>query len=46
MTDKTPSRGQGGWKQLAKAALRMLLKKKGLNHIALLLAVGLLAGLI
>ena len=46
MTDKTPSRGQGGWKQLAKAALRMLLNNWGFKLLALLLAVGLWAGLI
>ena len=46
MTDKTPSRGQGGWKQLAKAALRMLLNNWGFKLLALLLAVVLWAGLI
>ena len=46
MTDKTPSRGQGGWKQLAMAALRMLLNNWGFKLLALLLAVGLWAGLI
>ena len=46
MTDKTPSRGQGGWKQLAKAALRMLLNNWGFKLLALVLAVGLWAGLI
>ncbi|MDY4139966.1 MAG: CdaR family protein [Eubacteriales bacterium] len=46
MTDKNPSRGQGGWKQLAKAALRMLLNNWGFKLLALLLAVGLWAGLI
>ncbi|MGN1020659.1 MAG: YbbR-like domain-containing protein, partial [Aristaeellaceae bacterium] len=46
MTDKTPSRGQGGWKQLAKAALRMLLNNWGFKLLALVLAIGLWAGLI
>ena len=46
MMDKTPSRGQGGWKQLAKAALRMLLNNWGFKLLALVLAIGLWAGLI
>ena len=46
MTDKTPSRGQGGWKQLARAVLRMLLNNWGFKLLALVLAIGLWAGLI
>ena len=46
MMDKNPSRGQGGWKQLAKAALRMLLNNWGFKLLALVLAIGLWAGLI